>query len=176
MSGDLVAAWAGILITAVLSCFSLWIALRSDRRARETHDLDVHRELTRQASQVSAWITYLWNPADEENDRANAVLVQNSSPDAIYDLTVTATMKGRESVMSAGVCPPGRFWSRWNPDNRWDLLSDPAEFETRNWLSRPYTRTDQWVVLSVEFTDSTGTRWRRSGAGGITRLPTTFPT
>lgn len=174
MSAEALAAWVGVAITLAISIVSLVLSVRSARRSSADHELDVQRELTRQASQISAWIAFRFSlEEDVETPRGNHLVLSNASSDAIYDVRVTALMKNRPYEFSARICPPGVYLAEWRGHSRterpWGLLSDLAEVDRSGDLLRPFTVSGHWRVTRVVFTDSTGTPWERSEAEGIRR-------
>ena len=166
-SGEL-AAWAAVVIGAV-GIVGAWRAFVVSRATRND---EIERDRRRQASAVSGWMGYLFEPAREQATRCNAIMITNSSDSAIYDVVVQALVNKppQPCEFRAWVCPPGQFFAACSPNERkpWDLLSD---FAASDFVSRPYTRhPTSWRVLDLAFTDGSGTRWRRSEGGCLVKI------
>ncbi|MBF4571201.1 hypothetical protein ITJ64_01580 [Herbiconiux sp. VKM Ac-1786] len=176
MSAEAVAAWCGVAVTLVLSIASLAIAHRVDRRSSADHERDVQRDLERQAARVSAWVAFRFRRGTDGTDipHGNHLVLLNASSEAIYDVRVDATMKGRSFVFTSSICPPGRYTAEWQghrPEGfDWGFLSDAREIEASGDLLRPFTVSPNWRVTTFEFVDSTGLRWSRVESEGIRQL------
>ncbi|MCY1694842.1 hypothetical protein [Curtobacterium sp. SL109] len=165
MSNQATAAWVGVIITLVISIWSITVARRAERTARTERSV-------REAAKVSAWISTTWSVSAPEDDsqKSNILVIRNSSDAVIHDVEATALMNKREATFSAAVCPPGESFATWKPGGRfaWELLASCSELATGNRGSRAFTKSPNWRLVSLRFTDAFGARWEYRSGEGVT--------
>lgn len=173
MEAEVIVAAVGIGVSLLFSILSLVYARQSNARAAEDHERDVERELVRQATQISAWVAHRYRIEDgAEQAVGNALMVNNASPDAIYNAEFEVLMHARPTTLKMHLVPPGRHFAQWRGYDKkasfpFALLSDVDEVEKHGHLLRPFTVSPDWKVTKVTFEDATGRRWCRAEGAGI---------
>lgn len=170
MSSEAVAAWVGVVLTLVISIWSLTVAKRAERSARDDRD-------EREAAKVSAWVSFAYRLADESDKShwKNVLVIKNAAESPIHEVEAIATMNGAEEIaFKAKVCLPGESFSEWMPvfkrQNKnlpWKLLSGCDDLRSAGHSFRPYTVADKWSLRSLAFTDALGKRWKFVPGTGV---------
>ncbi|ALU39686.1 hypothetical protein AS188_07890 [Kocuria flava] len=121
----------------------------------------------RQADDVTAWVS---SELHDAGSSAPVIEVQNRSGAPIYDLVVVSTglfspgprrTSGRDSRLRLHIFPPGHLVYGLHPERIWDTERRPDECQRL----RPMTTSTDQKVTAFEFTDASGTRWRRDENG-----------
>lgn len=121
--------------------------------------------------QALATGVHAWVASDTAiSDREPRLIVANLGSAPIYETRVELTgNQPRSTAPRRGtwqVLPPGQYVVEPHRSYVWDLptlFDDPHRY-------RPYTRSEEHLVKSLEFTDARGTRWRRDQSGQLTEL------
>lgn len=171
MSSEAIAAWVGVVLTLVISIWSLTVAKRAERAARDDRD-------EREAAKVSAWVSFAYQVADDADKThwKNVLVIKNAAEAPIHEVEAVATMNGaQEATFKAKVCLPGESFSEWVPAFKrrtnknlpWKLLSGCDDLRSAGHAFRPYTVADKWALQSLAFTDALGKRWKFIPGTGV---------
>lgn len=121
----------------------------------------------RQADEVTAWVSSELHDAGRSTP---VIEVQNRSGAPVYDLVVVSAglftpgsllAAGRDSRLRMRIFPPGHLVYGLHPERTWDSGRRPDECRRL----RPMTTSTDQTVTAFEFTDASGTRWRRDENG-----------
>ena len=169
MSNEAMATWGGVLVTLVISIWSLVVAKRAQRAADDDRN-------AREAARVSAWVAAVWSQRDPDDisEKSNVLVIRNASDAAIHDIEASAEMNGKTTTFTANICPPGESYARWNPPGSkftWQLLASCAELTRTDHGINPYSRNTKWQLRTLKFTDALGTRWEYVPARGVVPVP-----
>lgn len=176
--------WLSAIVAAAALGAAIWAGLISKRLFNVERDRDVlaqdHKE-REQASGIAAWcITY----AKQGNSSSpKGLYLHNSSDAPVFDVTVCSTYsrKQRESAvdqppLKLSVLPPGEHACMAATEYPWEFPEPTAQLEDRLGTSlRPVTNNRGWMVKSIEFTDSYGSRWHRDEQGLLSPRPQETP-
>ncbi|OIH92850.1 hypothetical protein BIU90_10185 [Curtobacterium sp. MCBA15_001] len=159
------ATWGGVLVTLAVAIWSLRVARRAERTARQDRN-------EREAARVSAWVAAVWSNAapDDLAQKSNVLVIRNASDAAIHDVRASAVMNGRATEFRAAVCPPGESFATWNPPgsrHTWQFLAGCEQLARQDRGISPFTRSDRWRLETLQFTDALGARWEYRSQHGI---------
>lgn len=122
----------------------------------------------RQVEDVTAWMS---SELHDAGGSTPVIEVQNRSSAPIYDLVVVVStglfapgahpMAGRDSRLRMQIFPPGHLVYGLHQERIWDTGRRPDECRRL----RPMTTSTDQKVTAFEFTDASGTRWRRDENG-----------
>lgn len=158
-----VAEWfnggATALATAAAS-FAGVVAYRAYQR-------DEAKDRRGDAAVVHAWLA---RDTDHPTDAQRLVLV-NAGVSLIYDVRVRLVMNDAELVAPSRdgtwrFLPAGTFSVKQHPTYGW-TFPEPAPGPLKY---HPYTRSDKYLVDSIEFTDAHGIRWIRDRTGKLMEI------
>lgn len=158
--------WLSVVVALFALAAAVWavVGMRRMEQTEGRRDAVSHQEgRRRQADEVMAWMSAeLGKPTDHRS----VIEVHNRSAAPIYDLVVLSsdlTYREQRRVrvdnprLSIRIFPPGHLVYGPDPEHFWDLGRRPDECERL----RPMTTSTDRRVESFEFTDASGTRWRR---------------
>lgn len=159
-------AWLGDIptwITTIAVGFA-GAQLLVDRRRRAAEQ---DREAKAQASKLSAW-------AASDRDATPlvfGVVVSNRSGSTFHEVSIAARIHQKDAAapIRFAVLPPGEFFMELTRDGEWEYAIEAAE-HGRN--LRPYTRTEGYRVLSIDFTDNLEQRWSADAHMVLRRVAT----
>lgn len=156
--------WAGAIGTVLAVVVALW-QLRSERLARAAESLDRDkREAMDQATRITAWMAKVTfndeEPQDDEEERnaTQGIVIQNSSEQAIFSVTVT-TFKRESAAQSFDDAEQQKVFIRSVPPGVWYTEAIDG-----------FTSGDRNLVLPISFHDCRGKAWKRGGNGELDEL------
>ena len=144
--------WVGDMPTWITTLAIVFAGyqLLSDRKRRAAEE---DRMSKAQARKISAWTaTAVTAP------RAYGLVVSNRSDSTFHNVEVTGILHGVDFTANPvrfTVLPPGDYFVE-QEKNVWKF---PAHVDEREGCLRPYTQTDSYRVLGLDFTDNLNQRW-----------------
>ncbi|WP_272027671.1 hypothetical protein [Kocuria rosea] len=158
--------WLSVVVALLALVAAVWVMVevRRVKHSERRRDAVSRQEgRRRQANEVMAWMSAeLGKPVDHRS----VIEVHNRSGAPIYDLVVLSSdliyrEQRRTRVdnprLTVRIFPPGHLIYGLDPEHSWDLGRRPDEYERL----RPVTMSPDRRVTSFQFTDASGTRWRR---------------
>lgn len=164
---QVLSALAAILAVAA----ALWTAMESRRlrRLEVSRDEQARDDAARaQAVRVSAWCVTCPDHPVEEDEEQNGIIIRNVSALPLYELVVwsNTSLGAPRHAAEMKVVPPGAFVLLAKMGFHWAF---PRSASSVRGEVRPITRSAEWIVTRMEFTDAHGQRWCREGAE-LTRI------
>ena len=157
-------------LSAIASLGALGVAFAAFGTARRLGRLEVERDhrardhgRREQATSVTAWMA-----AEIVDGKATAygVVLRNSSPNVVYDVTVTTKSKSDAAShpLVLTVVPPGTYWVRSQLETRykWAFPVDVARIRHE---IRPVSKSQQIGVELLVFRDTSDQLWERRANG-----------
>ena len=158
--------WLSVAVALLALVAAVWamVELRRMKRNAQHRDAVSQQEgRRRQANEVMAWMSA---ELGKPSDRSSVIEVHNRSGAPIYDLVVISSdlvyrdqrrVRVDNPRLAVRIFPPGHLIYGLDPEHAWDAGRRPDEYERL----RPVTMSPDRRVTAFEFTDASGTRWRR---------------
>lgn len=170
--------WLAVVVALLALAAAGWAAVEARRakqagagraeQAQQRRDAAAHQERRRrQADEVMAWMS---DELGESGGSTSVIEVQNRSGAPVYDLVVLSSglvyreprrLRMDNPRLSVHIFPPGHLVYGPHRERSWDPGRRPDECERL----RPRTTSTDERVTAFEFTDASGTRWRRDENG-----------
>lgn len=162
--------WFSVLVALFALVAAVWatVETRQMKQIERRRDAVSQRESRRrQANEVMAWMSA---ELGKTGGSASVIEVHNRSGAPIYDLMVLSSdlvyrdqrrMRVDNPRLTVRIFPPGNLVYGPDAEYSWDLGRRPDECDRL----RPVTKSTDRRVTSFEFTDASGTRWRRGEDG-----------
>lgn len=161
------------LVVSVIAVVVAVLAFVESRRLRRIEESRDRREQDRlRRTQAESILTWMSAEIPDAGPTMSVVEVQNRSAAPIFDMEIHSVdlnyFEGQRhgsralAPLTVKMMPPGHVvYGRGSGTYPWDLGRLPQECD----LLRPVTKSQDRRVISVEFTDASGTRWMRDVTG-----------